>query len=649
MAELISVIVPIYNVEKYLSRCIDSILNQTYKNLEIILVDDGSTDNCGKICDEYVKKDNRIRVIHQANSGLSMARNTGLDIATGDYIGFVDSDDYIHPQMYEILSKSLIKNNADLVFSSYKKFEKEEFNFNKIKSWNEKKYINTDIVDMECTNNSRIMAAWNKLYKKTIFEKNRYEKGVICEDAHILIDILNECSSIVYISEELYYYSIEREDSIMRDKYNLKILNDELKAYKKMLDFFEKNKYKSIYIGFDWVYFKYITKIREHYYKVKKNFPKRNDILYKLLCEYLVRYNFQGRKRINNIKIRHRQDRFYLICKFTRMKFLNIDLKKACKSFFRKCLVKKITSTKQKKIFLIGTPEHGNLGDHAISVAAKKFLDDNFCDFKLIEITSSDYCYGNETIKSAIRESLSKDDIILVSGGGFLGSLWLKNGEEMVRDIIISFDRNKIVILPQTIFFEDNEEGKNQLKISKSIYESHKNLVLCVREKKSFEFIKNNMPNVNVKLIPDMVFYLKENKATNYRKGAIVCFRNDKEKIIKKDRQILDEINANYKNIVKIDTVSSKLISVKNREKVLKKFLEKFKYSEIVYTDRLHGMLFAYITNTPFIAFDNLSGKIRATFETWISDDLQMVIKDYNEKIEFGKYWEELVEIIKLA
>ena len=109
MGEKTSVIVPIYKVEEYLHRCIDSIINQTYTNLEIILVDDGSPDNCPMICDEYAKKDSRIRVIHKKNGGLSDARNAGLEIATGEYIGFVDSDDWIHKDMYHILYKNIIE------------------------------------------------------------------------------------------------------------------------------------------------------------------------------------------------------------------------------------------------------------------------------------------------------------------------------------------------------------------------------------------------------------------------------------------------------------------------------------------------------------------------------------------------------------
>ena len=116
----ISIVVPIYNVEKYLKKCVESILNQTYKNFELILVDDGSPDRCGEICEDLKKKDLRIRVIHKENGGLSSARNAGIDVAKGEYIGFVDSDDYIEPFMYEKLVNAVVKDNCLLSVCSVK-------------------------------------------------------------------------------------------------------------------------------------------------------------------------------------------------------------------------------------------------------------------------------------------------------------------------------------------------------------------------------------------------------------------------------------------------------------------------------------------------------------------------------------------------
>ena len=128
MDSLISVIVPIYNVEKYLQKCVDSIINQTYKNLEIILVDDGSPDNCPKMCDDYAEKDSRIKVVHKENGGLSDARNVGMEVATGEYVSFIDSDDYISLDFYETLLETIVDNDSDVVECGVVKFyENEKF------------------------------------------------------------------------------------------------------------------------------------------------------------------------------------------------------------------------------------------------------------------------------------------------------------------------------------------------------------------------------------------------------------------------------------------------------------------------------------------------------------------------------------------
>ena len=184
MNPVISIIVPVYKVEKQLNKCIESILNQTFKDYELILVDDGSPDNCGHICDEYEKKDSRIKVIHKKNGGLSDARNAGLDIALGKYIGFVDSDDIIHPQMYEKLYNCINKSNLDIVQCKFKRFKSiEEININISDSeLNFKEYNSQDAIIDLIDNNKINVNAWNKLYKRELFQNERYPKGKIHED-----------------------------------------------------------------------------------------------------------------------------------------------------------------------------------------------------------------------------------------------------------------------------------------------------------------------------------------------------------------------------------------------------------------------------------------------------------------------------------
>lgn len=216
----ISIIVPVYNVEKYLEKCINSILTQTYQNLEIILVDDGSMDNSGEICDEYAKKDERIKVIHKENGGLSDARNAGIEIATGKYIGFVDSDDYIGKDMYEYLIRLIQKENADISICGHKiVFQKEENNEIKgeildeeIEIWDTKKAI-VELLKQEKIHDY----AWNKLYKKELFEKIRYPKGRKMEDLGTTYKLFDHSKVIVLGNQKKYFY-LQREGSIVNQK-----------------------------------------------------------------------------------------------------------------------------------------------------------------------------------------------------------------------------------------------------------------------------------------------------------------------------------------------------------------------------------------------------------------------------------------------
>lgn len=214
---LVSVIVPIYMVEAYLPACIESIQNQTYKNLEIILVDDGSKDNCGRIADDYAVNDARIRVIHKKNGGLSDARNAGIDDAEGEYYFFVDSDDTVEPQIIEFLLRPILDNKAELSVCNYKKVSEndllgyKEYSYSDpviISSYEDKTKYFFDEYNVIFT------VAWNKLYPKKCFEKIRYPKGKIHEDEFTTYKLLEQVGKIAYFEIPLYNYLI-RGNSIM--------------------------------------------------------------------------------------------------------------------------------------------------------------------------------------------------------------------------------------------------------------------------------------------------------------------------------------------------------------------------------------------------------------------------------------------------
>ena len=242
---LITVIVPIYHVEKYLHRCVDSILNQTYENLEIILVDDGSGDACSSICDEYAGRDSRIVVIHKGNGGLSDARNAGIEIAKGQYLAFVDSDDYIHKDMYKILMKEILESNAEVSICSYKYvYDNKEKETDAEYADDYNKEVMDGIQAQHQYYNGRkqleLTVAWNKLYKKNLFDNLRYPKGKIFEDEFTTYKALYESKTICFIDLPLYYY-LQRKDSIIGGMNGCRD-SKVVEAYLKRIDFYrEKN------------------------------------------------------------------------------------------------------------------------------------------------------------------------------------------------------------------------------------------------------------------------------------------------------------------------------------------------------------------------------------------------------------------------
>ncbi|AQQ09166.1 putative glycosyltransferase EpsJ [Sedimentisphaera cyanobacteriorum] len=205
----LSVIVAIYKVENYLQKCVESILGQEFADFELILVDDGSPDNCGEICDKYAQKDSRIVVIHKENGGLSDARNVGLEAAKGDYVGFVDSDDYICSNMYQRLIEVAEETAADLVIcDNYRVYE--DNGKIEVQNWlgESKEYNNYDIM-REILYDNIGSQAWNKLYKNDLFKDVRYPVGrTYCQDLATTYYYFEKCHKVKYIAEPLYFYLV---------------------------------------------------------------------------------------------------------------------------------------------------------------------------------------------------------------------------------------------------------------------------------------------------------------------------------------------------------------------------------------------------------------------------------------------------------
>lgn len=236
MKDLISIIVPVYNVESYLERCVDSICNQTYKDLQILLIDDGSTDKSGRICDALERKDKRIEVYHKKNGGLSDARNFGLKHARGKYVTFIDSDDIVSTKMIKKLYELIRQHNSDIsicdpihIFSNdYDQYKFEDSQYIQF-------LTNTAALNMMFYQKDFLVSAWGKMYKKDLFKDIEFPVGMLFEDSAIMYKLFSLCQSIVY-SKAKYYGYVHRENSITTQTFSKRDL-DILKICKSLNDF----------------------------------------------------------------------------------------------------------------------------------------------------------------------------------------------------------------------------------------------------------------------------------------------------------------------------------------------------------------------------------------------------------------------------
>ena len=220
---MISVIVPVYKTEKFLSDCIKSILNQTYHDLEVILVNDGSPDSSGQICEEYAKKDSRIKVIHQENAGVASARNTGLNLAAGEYITFVDSDDYISEDFVKILFEAMSENNADIAIANMKRTSRRD-DKNTVTDWKVSNYKSEDALVCMLYGTPFGTSACGKLFKRKLFEGIEFPYGKFSEDLFTIYKTILKSRSITYIGFDGYFYYYRDEGSIVVSGYKKKHL-----------------------------------------------------------------------------------------------------------------------------------------------------------------------------------------------------------------------------------------------------------------------------------------------------------------------------------------------------------------------------------------------------------------------------------------
>lgn len=624
---IISVIVPIYKVEKYLEKCLNSILEQTYQNLEIILVDDGSPDKCPQICDEYASKDHRIKVVHKKNGGLSSARNAGIEVATGEYISFVDSDDYLHKSTYEEMLKLITKSEADICICNIE-YVDEKGDLYPI-------HFSSPIKDEELSANQffqklvepcewYFVAAWNKLYKKEILDRKVFPIGKIHEDEYSIHHIIGKCNKIICTSKKYYYY-VQRSGSIMSQR----SINSTLDLTEAMLDRY--NYYCSINrkdgLRFiDIAYYRSFMSLT-HYDDIDKKLKICRNKYYKQVFKILLQ-----KKDTRAIKLFLAN----IYCKIPCRKVLKVVYKKIkyLKSISRAGIRFLRTfmrlSTSKNKIILFQTPLHGNIGDHAITIAEYRLLSEKFPNTKVIEVPGGEIqsrLWNRLTFKMCVKKS----DLVLVQGGGFLGTLWM-NEERQIQKLLSNLYDRKIIILPQTIYYDEDENGSRELKKDKKIYRKCNDLTAFLREKISDDFFDKNFNGVKHQLVPDMVLWLDGYNIQQYeRNGILLCLRNDSEKTQDSESFIEQELDYLSEDYCLTDTVVNHSISKAKREFEVKNKIDEFSKARLIVTDRLHGMVLAAIAETPCIVILSKSHKVKGVYD-WIKAlDYIEIVEDISQ------------------
>lgn len=283
----ISVVVPVYKVREYLKRCVDSILTQTYTSFDLILIDDGSPDDCGEICDQYQKTDNRVHVIHQENQGLAEARNIGIEWALKNsdskWITFIDSDDWLHKDYLKLLYETAIAYSVDLTICNCIKTS--EFSIEEQSASKDVKIFSPE----DFWYFRQYGGAWAKLYKKSHFENIRYPKGLLYEDIFVTYRLIFMQSKVAYIESPLYFYFL-RDDSITKSQWNPRVLV-QFDGMKQQLDFFKKSNYKRAYEVTVKNYLLHIKNNIESCETVKNIYPIEYKKLKRMYKSNLIRFH----------------------------------------------------------------------------------------------------------------------------------------------------------------------------------------------------------------------------------------------------------------------------------------------------------------------------------------------------------------------
>lgn len=631
----VSIIVPIYNVEKYLDECIVSLVHQTYKNIEIILVNDGSPDKSDEICAKWAERDERIKIIQKENGGLSDARNAGLAKVTGEYIFFVDSDDWISINTIEILVGLIEKKDVDMAVCEFAnvysdgRIEGNKLNKKDVEVVNRKQFLSMLLEDNVVTNH-----VWRKLYKRDLVGNVKFPVGKNFEDIYTMALFTEKCKKIVLSNFIGYFYRQNNEGIVKNISYkncldHFTALEFEMKRIIDLEPKLTKKAYAQQIIK-EFIILNDLNKVRDTKAEVKELRKSiQNDIHSlgkKISVSHLEKYGIYDNRALFKIKTN-----FPFVVANPKLKKVKKNLGKIKRNFIQQKLPvtqkSNFNNLKNKKKFIIfATPQYGNLGDQALKFGEINFVRKYFKDYEIVLVP-----YGELGQLNQLKKIATKDDIFALQAGGNIGTLYPAIDEIQRKAIEIVKDQN-IIIFPQTLFYSNNQDGKKLLKKTKDLYESCANLNIFVRDRTSYELATKNFNVHSINLMPDMALSLNYNRF-NERNGAMLLLRSDSEKLLAPEEFnfILNRLEKKFSSITQRDMHLYRDIPEKDAKNEVLKQLDLISRSEIVITDRLHGMLFAALTSTPCVVIKSMSPKMRGVYE-WIKENKYITfISDLNE------------------
>ena len=612
----VTVVVPVYNVKKYLNRCIDSLLNQNYSEYKILLIDDGSTDGSNIICDDYQKKyPEIISCIHKSNGGLSSARNCGIENTHTPYIMFVDSDDWVDFDFVSFAVGLIEEYNTRIACFRYYISDDNKSILPK-NGWYNKDAIylgKIDALKLLFEDIKIESHAWDKIYETSLFNDIKFPNSKNYEDICIMHDLFDKCNGIIYSNQAKYHY-YSREDSIAR-RYTSKNVIDYFNALFIRKDFCKKKYPKLISI--------LNTKIMELYLSY---YPKK--ILNRKFFNKFLKDNIQ---QILDFKVSHvdftsnKYKYMYKVMSISKILYkvvyrLSLKVNKQHFKWLKNFLSNNhdFKNSTRKKLLecnnvIIGIPEYDNLGDIAIGYAEKCFID-KYGENNLF-ITEKDFLKNTNYIK----KYLNKNATIFIQGGGNFGNVYMDQ-ENIRRKILKKFITNKLVMFPSTFYLKDY---KNDIKKYSRLYNRNASrLTIFCRELNSYNLVKEWYKG-KVYATPDIVLSLSSTiyKFDNIRSGVGICIRSDIESAISKDQlsQVEKMLSTTNEKVYHFDTCIGGTIYYGIQENTLKMILNDISKYKLVITDKLHGMIFCYLTGTPCIVFDNYNKKISGVYK-WIEN-----------------------------